>query len=400
MLRFFYSQFTGGGGADVGAVAAGLIPVGGVEYRPDIAYVYEANFGHPLTIAPVQDVDYAEVAARLPGPVCHHHASPSCKNASVVNANAGETDEDIAAALGVIRALEAFRPVVFTLENVRAYAKFDAYARIVAALRRLGYGMRAAILNAADYGVPQTRERLILRAVRGADDWCVALPTPTHQETPPPEAQMGLWDVPALPRWVGWYAAIADLVDTLPASEFAPWQLARLPESIAGSVLVEGNTPTVRAPLVAIADEPRWTVRAAEGKGMPRAFIVSNAKTEYSDGLRDGDEPMLSVTTQMAGRVRAWLVDGDGNRSREPTLLTGDDPAMTVQAWHGRRPSSSPRAWLAAGRVVKMTPRALARFQSFPDTYRLPDKPALACEIVGNAVPPLLFQRIAELEAA
>ena len=48
------------------------------------------------------------------------------------------------------------------------------------------------------------------------------------------------------------------------------------------------------------------------------------------------------------------------------------------------------------GRVVTMTPRALARFQSFPDSYVLPDSKTLAAKIIGNAVCPLGYQRIAE----
>jgi site-specific DNA-cytosine methylase len=43
-----------------------------------------------------------------------------------------------------------------------------------------------------------------------------------------------------------------------------------------------------------------------------------------------------------------------------------------------------------------MTPRALARFQSVPDDYTLPDANGLACEIIGNGVPPLLAKAIME----
>jgi len=48
------------------------------------------------------------------------------------------------------------------------------------------------------------------------------------------------------------------------------------------------------------------------------------------------------------------------------------------------------------GRVVKITVHALARFQSFPGTYRWPDSNALATRIIGNAVPPLFAQRLCE----
>jgi site-specific DNA-cytosine methylase len=41
--------------------------------------------------------------------------------------------------------------------------------------------------------------------------------------------------------------------------------------------------------------------------------------------------------------------------------------------------------------------RVFARIQSFPDAYALPDKASLATTVIGNAVPPLLSQRICEL---
>lgn len=41
-----------------------------------------------------------------------------------------------------------------------------------------------------------------------------------------------------------------------------------------------------------------------------------------------------------------------------------------------------------------MTTRALARFQSFPDWYQLPDNNSLACKGIGNAVPPLFMEKM------
>jgi site-specific DNA-cytosine methylase len=66
---------------------------------------------------------------------------------------------------------------------------------------------------------------------------------------------------------------------------------------------------------------------------------------------------------------------------------------MTLSAAAVKGP---PRAWLEHGRVVQMTPRALARFQSAPDTYQLPQSNKLACRVIGNGVPSLLAQRVAE----
>ncbi|MHC4088716.1 MAG: DNA cytosine methyltransferase [Planctomycetota bacterium] len=41
-----------------------------------------------------------------------------------------------------------------------------------------------------------------------------------------------------------------------------------------------------------------------------------------------------------------------------------------------------------------ISPRCLARWQTFPDWYRLPDSKELASYIIGNAVPPMLYQKI------
>jgi site-specific DNA-cytosine methylase len=70
--------------------------------------------------------------------------------------------------------------------------------------------------------------------------------------------------------------------------------------------------------------------------------------------------------------------------------------ACVVATVHAK--AAKPRAWLESGRVVSMTPRALARFQSFTDDFILPGRAALACKGIGNALPPLLAERFVESE--
>jgi site-specific DNA-cytosine methylase len=75
-------------------------------------------------------------------------------------------------------------------------------------------------------------------------------------------------------------------------------------------------------------------------------------------------------------------------------MRADDAPCFTVTTGSGGKQPY--RAWLALGRVVAMTPRAIARFQSFPDTYVLPERKGDALKVLGNAVPPLLMQRLGE----
>jgi DNA (cytosine-5)-methyltransferase 1 len=375
MMRTFASLFSGGGGADIGAIQAGYTPIWAVEYDAAIAAWHTHNMPDAqMIVGPVQDVDYGALPA-----VAWLHASPPCPNFSVAKNNATETELDIEMARGTTRAIQEQQPHVFSLEQVYGYRNSVSFALIVQALRALRYDVQWWHLNAAEYGVPQTRRRLILVARR---DRYVVRPAATHCKDGRADMFGGL-----LP-WIGWYEAIQDIIDTLPDSEFAPWQLARLPANVRESVL------------------------------------LSNARTEYSNGLFSGTEPSLSITRQHNGRLRALLLDGQANANGTTCTSVADCvPAFAVKAQSGARhaaravligdgdtyrpvvsgnepspthgASAIARA-LVPHRVVKMTPRALARFQSFPDWYELPQRNALAGRIIGNAVPPLLMQRVME----
>jgi DNA-cytosine methyltransferase len=392
--------FSGGGGVE--ALLKHRIDFRyAVEYDPAIAAVYRANHGDHVQVARVEDVDYS-----LWGALDYLHASPVCKEFSQAKTGGTEGEGDLSSALAVVRCLEQTTPRVFTLENVGAYQHSKSYKLICRALDLAGYMWHAEVLNAADFGVPQTRRRLILRAVR--------------------DSLLPGWPAPV--RWVGWYAAIEDLIPTLPPSQFAAWQLARLPEGLSvtflGNYNNTGDKPDEKGYKIRLADEPCYSVTSDSTYGKARAFIV--AQGCYGDALVTArhHEPTFAVTANSnqsgikawfvnedskmgvyaddapapaqvssarARKARALLVNGE-NMSRDLTIRHDDEPAFVT----GASASVRARAWLQSGRVVKMTPRALARFQSLPDSYILPDKASLACTVIGNAVPSLLMQQIVE----
>jgi len=406
----FGSLCTGGGLADCGARAAGLTPVWGVELDPKIAAVAQRNdpTGRVI-VGSVIDQDYAQLPR-----VAILHASPPCPNFSVAKTGAAESPLDLDIARAIVRAVEAQRPRLFTLENVRGYGKSQSLRDIKDGLAALGYSVTIVIVNAADYGVPQTRERLYLLAHAGGRR--AAPMQPTHRKG---------GDMLHAP-WVGWYAAIEDLIPTLPESQFARWQLDRLPQELRESLmvhgastmelraadepsaavvatvhakaamprafLVEGNTPTMRDPLVAYAEDQAWTWRASEHKGMPRDFIM-DAINARDPTTWDESDPMFTITANMQkGVPRAYLLDSkNATRGEGPGYRIGDQPAHTTLNY--TRPSHYPRAMLP-GRVVAMTPRAVGRFQTLPDSYILPDHKGLACRIIGNGIPCDLYAAI------
>ena len=93
------------------------------------------------------------------------------------------------------------------------------------------------------------------------------------------------------------------------------------------------------------------------------------------------------------GVPRAVLCRVAGEASE--VAVDRDTPAPSLTACHGagkyRAITDTPNV-----RVVSLTPRCLARFQTMPDTYRLPAKKALAATVIGNGVSCDLYRAIAE----
>lgn len=405
--------FTGFGLSDVGMTAAGVDVLWGVEYDGAIAEVARAN-GVPAMTADILAVDPRRLER-----VDVLHASPPCPSFSVAKAGGEETPLDRALAEKVAEFIEVIRPAVFTLENVWGYRKSASWRAIYRTLRTLGYGVGFARLNSADFGVPQTRERMIAWAVRGGAS--LPAPTPTHTETP---QAAGLFGFEAA-RWIGWYEAVEDLLGDMPDSELAPWQIKRLPDEL--RTLLVSNSKTewgegmvgaerrafstttqaggrMRAVIVGEnpnargnrreRHQPMKTVAAQPAGGLPRAVLVGTNANDTSGAAVgvDAARPAQAVRTGVNHVHRAVLIDGDNAAKEGPVYRDGGRRSPTVSR------STQPRALLSSPsvRVVQMTPRALARFQSLPDTYALPESRTLACRGIGNGFPCLVAQRLYE----
>jgi len=80
----------------------------------------------------------------------------------------------------VARFVEAIKPRALVMENVPPLVTDVRFTRLVSQLRRLDYGVRFDIVDAAQFGVPQRRRRLVLIALRGRSDDQVPALTPDH----------------------------------------------------------------------------------------------------------------------------------------------------------------------------------------------------------------------------
>lgn len=285
------TYFSGGGLVEEGL--KGIIdPVVAVEYDRKISGVYRNNFGQHIVTADVRDVDPKELVKHIDGEVEYFHASPVCKNYSQAKSNSGEVELDKETAKSTADFIDAVKPRVVTIENVKGYKDSEAMNIITKALDKNGYTWDSDVYNAADYGGYTSRERLIIRAVKDGE-----LP-----EKPKKQPHKG-----------GWLEAVEDILPTLTVKEsgVAPWMDARLkadgidwqkvekPLYVMGSAYADGKIPH------AYGDEILPTLRTKSGD----VIIMPGGKVLRADGrvlariTGLGDDYKLPKTESLAHTI-------------------------------------------------------------------------------------------------
>jgi DNA (cytosine-5)-methyltransferase 1 len=177
--------FSGAGGLTVGLKAAGFSVVAAVEIEEDAVNTYSAN--HPEVhvfhqdiselkgseILRVTEVDSIDLIA----------GCPPCQGFSKFTERNTEEDPRNQLILEMARLVEELKPRICMMENVpgldgRGSPLLKAFEE---RLKLMGYILNKKVLQLADFGVPQSRRRLVLLAGKG---FKVDLPEPTHARHP------------------------------------------------------------------------------------------------------------------------------------------------------------------------------------------------------------------------
>ncbi len=327
--------FAGCGGMTRGFVDSGRFqPIFAVESDPDAAETYRRNFGEEhMAQALIEDVAVFPAADVVIG-------GPPCQGFSPLNREAVGFERR-----GLwreyVRALEQADPTAFVMENVPELlgsAEYEAFARH--AERDLGFRVEGRILNAADFGVAQRRRRAIVIGTRGD---AVPWPVETHGD---PDLTHDHED------WVTFKAAVEGLPQT---PDGKSWHRPR----------------------------------------NPRPFSVRRYKAVPRDG---GNRFQMQRNLDRAGLgelvPRCWREKPTGTTDVFGRLWW-DRPAYTIRT-EFYKPEKGRYLHPSAHRPI--TVREAARCMSFPDDFELPEEQAMTsvARQVGNAVPPLLAQCIAQ----
>lgn len=179
------SLFSGAGGLDIGFHDAGFQVIECVEIEKAFAQTleYNSSIGKRLSGSHVKCIDINDYHPKLDN-IDFIIGGPPCQTFSAAGARAAGvngTDDDRGNLFKqYVRILKQLKPKGFLFENVYRIVgaqKGKPWKEIQDAFMEAGYKLKWRILDAADYGVPQFRERLIIVGLRDGD---YLFPKPTH----------------------------------------------------------------------------------------------------------------------------------------------------------------------------------------------------------------------------
>jgi len=159
--------FSGCGGLTEGMHKAGFSTKVAIEIVPLAARAYKMN--HPETEVIQKDIrliDAEEIRAKLNGEPLHLLAGcPPCQGfSSIRRLNRAECVEDDrnSLVLEYLRFVKELKPLAIMMENVPALKDYSVFQQVVEELRTLGYNPDVKVVNVREYGVPQSRRRLVM----------------------------------------------------------------------------------------------------------------------------------------------------------------------------------------------------------------------------------------------
>ena len=339
------SIFSGGGGIDIGFNQAGYDILFSTDFwKPAVDTLKLNHSARSVKCLDIRQVNYEKELAEtgfkvknvdilVGGPPCPAYSKSRFYRTEKKRAL---EDENSFTLFEYFRALDELRPKVFFFENVFGFvykphrAAFDALMDIA---EQFGYHVSFKVINSADYGVPQMRERFICVGVRKDVGEPFIFPEETHYN-PRKSNEIDLLN--DRKPWVTCGEAIGDLDYPLPEDE--KMQAGSKDKELLKEVPPGDN------------------------------YLFFTEKRGYP-------EPKFE-----------W-------RSREWSFLlklSPEKPSWTIQASFSN--NQGPFHW--RNRFLRIS--EIKRIQTFPDDYQISGSFKDQWRQVGNAVPPMLVKQIAE----
>lgn len=448
--------FAGCGGISLGFAAAGFSIGAAVEFDPEAAASHGRNFhgGDPVH-SQARDITKTtpeQLAIDLKvgppseafdilvgGPPCQAFARVGRPKLREVDKHAEAFKHDPRAQLYIdyLRYVEAFVPLAVVVENVPDVLNHGGQniaEEIAEVLESKGYVCRYTLLNAAFYGVPQMRERMILIAYRRELADAVTFPEPTHFIDLPPgyegtrsvalkflnsaaDAAHRYIHAPkatrSLPPAVTAEDALGDLPvidarkllktgalrrgarrfdDPIPYGKEPHTAYAKLMRTWPGFVAPEALTDHV---IRYLPRDYQLFARMNPGDQYPQAYEHATEMFEQHLELLARQGLKIKPGSKQYEEIKASIVPpyDVGKFPNKWRKMWRDQPARTLMAHLGKDSYSHIHYDSKQARTISV--REAARLHSFPDGFVFCGTMNPAFRQIGNAVPPLLAKAVA-----
>lgn len=362
--------FAGAGGLSLGFEQAGFHVAAAVEIDPVHAAAHAFNFPHcaviPQSVENLTGADIRAAAGIGESKVTVVFGGAPCQGFSLIGQRALD-DPRNKLVLDFVRLVGELDADYFVFENVKGITvgrHVQFLKELIEAFKALGYEVRLPwkVLNAANYGVPQSRERLILMGCKKGLRLPM-YPTPTCRPAGTSDDETGLPEGPSC----------SDALGDLPDAE----RYKALLET--DSVKATWGEPSEYAKVL------RGLNPKAEGFGPRRIWdatkLTSSLRTDHTEISRRRFAETKGGDVEPISRFFKLPANGVSN-----TLRAGTDSA--------RGAFTSPRPiHYRYSRCV--TVREMARLHGFPDWFRLHQTKWHGARQIGNAVPPPLARAVA-----
>ncbi len=351
--------FCGAGGLSKGFERAGFEIVAGLDN--DKASIKSFSLNHPSALAfhrDIREVDSREFEDL--GDIDVVIGGPSCQGFSTHGKRIMEDPRNFLFR-EFMRVVRDVDPAWVLIENVKGLLWYDKGAfrmRIHEALEELGYRVDSKLLLAANYGVPQLRERIFFIATK--TDLPLTFPRKTHG----PDREL---------PWV----TVQDAIGDLP------------------SLGLGGGRSAVPYTSPPLTEYQRVMREGSDLLTLQEARPVSEDALSIISRIPQGNGVRYLPEDELPERFRRMRTISNGKLRKDCTTLyyrlPGDKPAYTITCYF-RNVSAGPFVHPLDNRALSY--REAARLQSFPDAHVI-ERPNIPKQI-GNAVPPLLAEAIAK----
>lgn len=409
--------FCGCGGFSYGFEMQGdFETVLGIDIKTEALNTFKHNHQNPVTIQrDVREIEDSEIVEALrsrgiePGELDVLIGGPPCQGFSQMRRTESRDNHNVAKFSGysklaedkrndlVLRFLEIAElllPKCIVIENVKQVKNHVLNGReggfvlsIEEVLTELGYDVKHEILNAANFGVPQLRERAVIIASRVGE---VSFPTPTHIDKWVTVGDaLGDLPEPAMKSDSLYKSNIKNYVNGAKANPFISEMKKGITEFPANHNTREYKEDIIRL----ISEMPQgknWSEVAEEKRSIYSRLLSEHPNTDKEIAMKElVNEGYINPVFYKDYYWSAY------------TRLDPRKPALTITANAN---------FLGSGRFTHpsenrgITPREAARLQSFPDRFTFyssktdkncTSKQGIIMDMIGEAVPPLLAKAIA-----